>query len=286
MEYMKALIIGLGLIGGSIGLALKNLNSKSNVRFREIKGFDSNKLNAQIALNLGLVDEVVEIHEIINCDVVFICIPLSATANLINSFEIFNFKPDFTIIDLGSAKYFIKKSIKPKLLSHYISVHTMAGTERSGPKAAKKDLFKNRIAIFTDLESAGNFQSNFAKNIFINIGMQIVKMDSRDHDKHVAYISHLPHILSFALAHTVLNQESPENILALIGGGFKDMIRLSNSSSNTWSDIFQLNKEYLLKSIQDFNENIKIIENLIMKEKWEELKDWIKYANNIHSFLQ
>ncbi|RDU64932.1 prephenate dehydrogenase [Helicobacter didelphidarum] len=275
---MQAGIIGLGLIGGSLGLALKEIKM-----FKRILGFDKKSLHQQQALSLGLVDECVSIDEIAECDVIFIAIPLDYVSSLINSFV--NLRTSQTIIDLGSAKSQINSNIDSKIRKNYIGAHPMSGTENSGPKAAQKDLFKNKIIILTDTMESGEFQVAFAKEIFVNLGMQIIKMDSKNHDKHIAYISHLPHILSFSLANTVLAQEKPENILALVGGGFRSMSRIANSSPITWRDIFKHNREYLSFALNDFEIHYQEAKQLILEEKWDELEKWMKKANVLHEFL-
>lgn len=275
---MQAGIIGLGLIGGSLGLALRETKM-----FKRILGYDNNALHEQQALSLGLIDENVSMDEIGQCDVIFIAVPLDFVAKIVNSLE--NLTPTQTIIDLGSTKHTISELVDSKIRKNYVGAHPMSGTEYSGPKAAKHDLFKNKILILTDIEQSGAFQVAFAKEIFVNLGMQIVKMDSASHDKHIAYISHLPHILSFALANTTLTQEEPENILALIGGGFRSMSRLSNSSPITWRDIFKHNKQHLLDSIIDFEKHFYEAKSYIEKDDWESLVQWMQKANQLHNML-
>lgn len=275
---MQAGIIGLGLIGGSLGLALRETKM-----FKRILGFDSKPLHEQQALSLGLIDECVNKTEIAECDVIFIAIPLDFVSPLINDFT--NLSTTQTIIDLGSTKSPINHSIDSKIRKNYVGAHPMSGTEHSGPKAAQKNLFKNKILILTDTQESGEFQVAFAKEIFVSLGMQIIKMDSTSHDKHIAYISHLPHVLSFALANTVLSQEEPENILALIGGGFRSMSRLANSSPITWGDIFKHNRNYLLNALKEFEYHLSYAKTLIMQEDWDNLRKWIMQANTLHDFL-
>lgn len=275
---MQAGIIGLGLIGGSLGLALKEIKM-----FKTIVGFDKIPLHEKQALSLGLVDECVSLAEIAECDVIFIAIPLDFVAPLINTFT--SLRGSQTIIDLGSTKLQIHQQIDSKIRKNYVGAHPMCGTEYSGPKAAKKDLFKHKILVLTDTQESGEFQVAFAKEIFVNLNMQIIKMDSNNHDEHVAYISHLPHILSFALANTVLSQEKPENILALIGGGFRSMSRIANSSPITWRDIFKHNRQYLLHALDNFEQNFSEAKSMIQTENWEELEQWMKKANALHEFL-
>lgn len=275
---MQAGIIGLGLIGGSMGLALRETKM-----FKTILGYDINPLHNQQALSLGLVDECVELKDIQECDVIFLAIPLDGVIDTLEKFD--NISPHTTIIDLGGAKEKIIHSVPKKIRKNFIGAHPMSGTEFFGPKAALKDLFKNKIIILTDLSDSGEFQVAYAREIFISIGMRIVKMDSKEHDWHIALISHLPHIISYALANAVLSQEDPQTILALIGGGFKDMSRISKSSPVMWKDIFKQNKENVLKSLEIFEKEIELGRNLIREEKWEDLKAWMAKANTLQNFM-
>jgi prephenate dehydrogenase len=110
-------------------------------------------------------------------------------------------------------------------------------------------------------------------------------MDAKEHDIHAAYISHMPHAVSYALANSVMKQENPKAILALAGGGFKDMSRIAKSSPNMWIDIFKQNKENLLKSIKHFNEELNMLENFIKEDDWDSTKEWIEKANALHEIL-
>ncbi|PAF53418.1 prephenate dehydrogenase [Helicobacter sp. 13S00482-2] len=275
---MQAGIIGLGLIGGSMGLALRETKM-----FKTILGYDINPLHNQQALSLGLVDECIELKDIQECDVIFLAIPLDGVITTLQTFD--NISPHTTIIDLGGAKEKIALSVPSNIRKNFIGAHPMSGTEFFGPKAALKDLFKNKIIILTDIQDSGEFQVAYAKEIFVSIGMQIIKMDSKEHDWHIALISHLPHIISYALANAVLSQEDPQTILALIGGGFKDMSRISKSSPIMWKDIFKQNKENVLKSLEIFKKEIMLGKKLIEEEKWEDLKAWMAKANTLQNFM-
>jgi len=275
---MQAGIIGLGLIGGSMGLAIRDTKL-----FSRILGFDISPLHSRQALSLGLVDECVEFEGIEECDVIFIATPLESIIEILKRLK--HISPDTTIIDVGGAKEKILKNIPKNIRKNFIAAHPMSGTENFGPTAAHKGLFFNKIVVLSDLEHSGEHQVALAKHIFIQIGMRIIKMNATEHDKHVAFISHLPHIISFALANTVLSQEEPQDILALIGGGFRDMIRIAKSSPIMWRDVFMHNKENLLESIEVFRKETIKAEGLIKDERWEELVEWIKKANSLHNFL-
>ena len=275
---MQVGIIGLGLMGGSLGLALK----KSRF-FKRILGYDNNPMHLQQALSLGLIDEGAELKEIKECDVIFLATPVQSIIDMISHLE--DVPPNCCIIDLGSVKEKILKNIPQALRKNFVGAHPMCGTELNGPRAAVENLYENKIVILTDLEESGEFQTAIAKEVFISIGMQIIKLDSRSHDCHIALISHLPHIISFALANTVLTEEKKEMILALVGGGFRDMSRISKSSPLLWRDIFKQNKDNLLDALKKFNAELEYAQNLIMSEKWQELEEWLRKANILQSFL-
>ncbi len=275
---MQAGIVGLGLMGGSMGLALKELSM-----FKSIVGYDINALHLQQALNLGLVDEGVDFEEILQCDVIFLAIPLEAMIEVIAKLK--GVSKHCMIVDLGGAKQKVLASIPKEMRKNFIAAHPMCGTEFYGPKAALKGLYRNKIVIFSDLENSGEFQRALAKEIFIGIGMQIIKLDSKSHDRHIALISHLPHIISFALANTVLSQEKKEMILALVGGGFRDMSRISKSSPIMWRDVFKHNRDYVLEALEIFENELAKAREMLYKEEYEALEVWMGYANQLQNFV-
>ena len=275
---MQAGIIGLGLIGGSLGLALKEIGM-----LKRIVGLDSNEIHLQQALSLGLVDEGVDLDEIKLCDVIFLATPVEAILEILP--QLVGVAPHTTIIDLGSTKHLISQSIPKEIRKNFVCAHPMSGTENFGPKAAFKELLPHHIIVLTDLEQSGEFQAAMAKEIFIALKMNIIKMDSKSHDNHAAFISHLPHIISYALANTVLSQQNPKDILALAGGGFKSMVRIAKSSPKMWSDVSKQNKQELLKSFEAFQKELDFAINLIQNDKWKELEEWMAKANSLYAIF-
>lgn len=288
---MKVGIIGLGLMGGSMGLALKGLrertdiDSDTHIKISRIWGYDSNALHLQQALNLGLVDEGVSLESIWQCDVVFLAVPVGGIIALLNGIKQGQINKNITIIDVGGAKCEVLKAVPKWLRTHFIGAHPMCGTEFFGPKAAIEGLYSNNIVILTDLEQSGAVQVEMAKDIFIGIGMKILQMSAKEHDKHVALISHMPHILSYALANATLAQENPQMILALVGGGFRSMSRISKSSPLMWRDIFKHNKDNVLAAMEHFEAAFKEAKALIEQEKWDELEAFMANANSLQKFL-
>lgn len=271
-------IIGLGLIGGSLGLELREFDF-----IDKVIGYDRNEKHKKEALELNIVDEVVSFEEIKSSDVIFLAIPVEGIIKTLKNLT--DIKPNTTIIDLGSTKEKIVESVPKKIRKNFVAAHPMAGTEKFGPKAAFKGLFKDKIVVLCNIEDSGEKQKEVAQKIFKSLQMKIVYMDAKEHDRHAAFISHLPHAISYALANSVLKQENPENILILAAGGFRDMSRLAKSSPNMWTDIFKQNRENLLESLDVFKKELKYAKKLIEQEKWEELKAWMEKATTLHDIL-
>ena len=161
----------------------------------------------------------------------------------------------------------------------------MTGTENFGPKAAIEALYKDKTMVICDIEKSGEYQKEVAMNLFRDIEAEIVFMNAKEHDRHAAFISHMPHAVSYAIANSVMKQEDPRSILALAGGGFASMSRIAKSSPNMWEDIFRQNRENLLESISTFNSEMQLCQRLIEDEKWEELHQWMSDANGLHEIL-
>ena len=272
-------IIGLGLMGGSLSKAVKRYGIASKVY-----GFTNSEKNKNDILQLNLVDELVDLETLKKVsDVIILAIPVDAIIGMFPNF--LDIDENTTIIDMGSTKEYIVKSIPKEIRKNFIAAHPMTGTEKSGPKAAIDDLYEGKSVVFCDLEDNANLHVNRAFKIFQAIGMRIVVMDSEQHDVHACYMSHLPHILSFSLANTVMNNEDPKSIIALAAGGFKDMSRIAKSSPRMWGDIFKQNKKNLLASIDLFENQLQNAKKMVEEDNYEDLEKWMKKANTLHEIL-
>ena len=272
--------IGLGLMGGSLSIALKETQNPYY-----FLGLDHNKTHCDEALNLGLVDEIVtDLSDLSECSIIFLSIPVDGIIAISKQFT--NLHPACTIIDLGSTKEKISQSIPVDVRANFVTAHPMTGTEKFGPTAAIEKLYKDKVVVLCDMEKSGQHQQEVAKTIFKNLDMKLVYMDSKEHDRHAAYISHMPHALSFALANSVMKQEAKESILTLAGGGFKDMSRIAKSSPNMWEDIFRQNKDNLLEAIYTFESELKKCRKMVENEEWETLNTWMSEANGLHEILK
>ena len=279
MTTTKIGIIGLGLMGGSLSIALQ----KTSNNFHFI-GLDHNKSHCIEALSLGLVDEVVQtLDEISHCDIIFLTIPVDGIIAI--SKEIQGLDKRCTVIDLGSTKEKISQSIPKEIRANFVTAHPMTGTEKFGPSAAVSDLYIDKVVVLCDIEKSGIHQQEVAKDLFLDIGMTLVYMDAEEHDRHAAFISHMPHALSYSLANSVMKQEASESIIALAGGGFKDMSRIAKSSPNMWEDIFRQNKTNLLEAIDVFQLELEKCQKMVENEEWDRLNTWMKDANKLHDIL-
>ena len=275
---MKIGIVGLGLMGGSFGKAIRKYNLA-----REILGYDHNIQHQKDALSLNLVDKIIDIDELILCDIIVLCIPVDAIVSFLPS--LINCSSKTTIIDFGSTKEFIVKSIPKEIKANFVPAHPMTGTEKFGPSAAIDGLYENKTMVLCDLDKCDILHKNRVINIFEKLQMNLVFMDSKEHDVHACYMSHLPHAISFALGNIVMNHENPKDIISLAAGGFKDMSRIAKSSPEMWTDIFRQNRSNMLKSIDLYEKQISLIKKMIKEEDYEEMKRWMSKANTLHDIL-
>ncbi|MGJ0376439.1 prephenate dehydrogenase [Aliarcobacter cryaerophilus] len=272
-------IIGLGLMGGSLAKAVKRYGIS-----KKVYGFTNSEKNKKEIEELGLVDELVDLETLKKVsDVIILSIPVDAIISMFPNFLDIDDKT--TIIDMGSTKEYIVKNIPTKIRKNFVAAHPMTGTEKNGPKAAIDNLYEGKTVVLCDLEDNANIHVNKAFKIFQEIGMRIVVMNSHEHDVNACYISHLPHLISFSLANTVMSHQNPKEIIALAAGGFKDMSRIAKSSPRMWGDIFKQNRENMLESIKSFEDQMNEAKKMIEEERYEDLENWMKKANSLHEIL-
>ena len=274
-------IIGLGLMGGSFALACKN-----NYHFEKILGVDHNEEHKKTALELNIVDDIIEFEDLIQCDVIVIAVPICAIICILNDLSKLNLKENVTIIDFGSTKKEIIEKCPTSIRPNFVPSHPMAGTEYSGPKAAIPDLYENKVMVVCDIVDTNNYQLDLALDIYTNLKMNIRIMEADEHDRHAAFISHMPHVVSYSLANSVLKQEDNEHIVALAAGGFRSMARLAKSHPAMWKDIFESNEENLLDAIEAFQRELKTAKKLIKKKKYNKLYKWMEKGNALHNILK
>lgn len=275
-------IIGIGLIGGSFALSLRE--KYPNIHFI---GVDKSVVNQKLALAKGIVDEITTLEDAIERAELNI---LSAPVDVIQTLlpQILDNIPDGrTVVDMGSTKELICETVdQHPNRPQYVAVHPMAGTENSGPSAAFKELLQDKNVIICDKNKSHPDSVLLIESFLRDAGMKIHYMEPVDHDLHLAYVSHLSHISSFALGLTVLAKEKDEKaIFAMASTGFSSTVRLAKSSPQMWAPIFDQNKKNVSKALGDYIQLLKRFKNAIDQEETDHSLELMKKANDIGRVL-
>jgi len=282
MKRKKIAIIGVGLIGGSLAIQLheKKLSSK-------LIGVDANEEHAKKALELELVDETLSLDEAIQqADVIVLAVPVDTMVSLLP--RILNKIDNQVVLDLGSTKSQLIEAIKnhPKR-GRYVATHPMWGTEYSGPQAAVRGAYENKAVIICNAEESDADALEWVKHMYKKIGMHLLEMEAKAHDLHAAYVSHISHITSFALANTVLEKEKEEQaIFELASAGFESTVRLAKSNPAMWVPIFMQNKENVLDVLKEHIAQLSRFKESLEKEDNEYLMRLIEEANKIRRIIK
>ena len=279
---MNVTIIGLGLIGGSVGSRILETAWAS-----EVVGVDDKPVNLHKAAELGLISDTSDFNDAIKvADLVVMAIPVDKIADLLP--EVLDaIKPGAVVVDMGSTKGSICESVEHHAnRSAFVASHPIAGTENSGPSAAFASLFDNKTGILCDVNKSTDHAVRLVKDLYRILGMRVIEMDSHAHDMHIAYVSHLSHISSFVLGQTVLEiEQDQKSIFDMAGSGFASTVRLAKSSPEMWASIFSENKEHISKSLDFYINNLLAFKSFIDENKKAELYDTMKRTNEIRRVL-
>ena len=242
MSRTRVAILGLGLIGGSLGLALRQVGSEQV----EVTGFARRAITGELALQMGAVDKLADTPQaaVQDADFVFLCTPVLQMLPMAET-VLPAMKPGAVLTDVGSTKgWFVKKirSLLPQHI-HYIGGHPMAGRERSGMEAAQADLFRDKWFIFTPLPDTPPDLMQRLRQLIQLTGAKTAELDERTHDQVTAVISHVPHVVAAGLVQLLRKQSDPALTARFIGGGFRDTTRIASSDADMWADICMTNGE-------------------------------------------
>lgn len=279
---MKIAIIGIGLIGGSVAIRLRETKFVD-----KIIGVDKNEANQKKALQLNLVDEIMTLEEAISAaKVIILTTPVDAIMKLAPF--ILDKIDDQVLIDMGSTKINILQHIAdhPKR-GRYVAAHPMAGTEYSGPESAVANLFKDKNMVYVEAFKSDEDAFDLADAITDQLEMKSLFMTAEEHDMHTAYVSHISHLTSFALALTVLEKEKSQGrIFELAGSGFESTVRLAKSSPDMWTPIFKQNRENVLEVLEEHIKQLQKLHDKINEEDYEGLHKLIKKSNKIKRIIK
>ena len=267
-------IIGLGLMGGSVAKALKNKNPDIS-----ISAFDHNNSALDLALDVGIIDKKISTLEEINqltsdqVDIIIIAVPV------IESLKVFDainglFNSEITITDTASAKLLISNHLEENYSSptNIILSHPMAGSHNTGVGYADEAMFSNKKVLITELLNPKDHCMKLVTNLWEGLGAAVFKIDPVRHDEIMSYASHLPHVISYAVLNSIM-KNSNKDITTFSAGGLKDFVRIAGSDPKMWTDIFLSNKESILKAIGAYKDSLDEIKELVESENEKELQD-------------
>ena len=283
-------IIGLGLIGGSMAIDLKRKGYAS-----QILGVEKDPVNASAAERIGLVDSVVDIAECVRqSDVIIVSVPVGAALRVVP--QVLDIMAelypeggcDKVLMDVCSTKESLAQAVKyHPMRKCYVASHPMSGTEYSGPWAALPGLFDGRASIICDFSESSPVAVRTVEEIYDVLNMRIVHMNSSSHDVHTAYVSHFSHVISFALALTVLEKEKDEkHIFDLASGGFSSTVRLAKSSADMWTPILLQNRENVLRVMDTYTCKLEAFRKAIDQADEDALRELIQDANRIKRIIR
>lgn len=276
-------IIGVGLISGSFALAMKDKGFT-----KKIIGVSRTAASIEKAKFLGIIDEALPLEEAVaQSDLIYVAIPVDATLPMME--KIMNLvKGNQIVADAGSTKAVLCQALaNHPNRKHFVATHPMWGTEYSGPEAAVRGAFEGRACVICEKEKSDPAAVEIIENIYRALGMNINYMDAQSHDVHAAYISHISHITSFALANTVLEKEKEEDaIFALAGGGFESTVRLAKSNPGMWAPIFMQNRENVLDVLNEHISQLRKFKASLEKENLTYLTELMENANKIRRIIK
>ncbi|HVZ55275.1 MAG TPA: prephenate dehydrogenase [Chitinophagaceae bacterium] len=281
--FNKVTIVGVGLISGSFALALKERKLA-----RHVIGVSRTEASLKKALDLGLIDEALPLEEAVpQSDLVYVAIPVDVTPGMVR--RILDLAGSGQIVaDAGSTKHALCEALAdhPRR-GRFVATHPMWGTEYSGPEAAVREAFAGRACVICEKERSDPDAVETLEDVYRQLGMHIVYMDPSSHDMHAAYVSHISHITSFALANTVLEKEREEDtIFELAGGGFESTVRLAKSNPAMWAPIFMQNRENVLDVLNEHISQLRKFKACLEKENYQYLYELMEQANKIRRIIQ
>ena len=280
MMFEKVALIGCGLMGGSFALAARRAGWAPH-----IVGYSASESSRQKALSMGVIDQAMDsiAHAVAEADLVLLAVPVKATEACFHAIAP-ALKPDALLMDVGSTKSDIVAAALRTLgnkLACFVPVHPIAGKEVAGVEHSDADLYKDRALIVTPMASSGATQVQLAKQVWHSLGSYITELTPAAHDAAFAAVSHLPHVLSYALIRGIFQQHNGPDLIALGGPGFRDFSRIAASDPVVWRDILTTNREQVLLQISHFKDALHDFEKAIHANEPKALEDMIRQASDL-----
>ena len=277
-KFSNILIVGLGMMGGSLCKSIKQ-----NKLSKKISAFDTDQEALSYALKNRIINyKVTDLGKMKHPDLVIICTPLSSYHSVVKKL-LLTIKRSTLVTDIGSSKGDVHRTIT-KLFHDsnktFLSSHPMVGSEKSGVKFTKKDMYKNKVVFILDKSSASRASYLKLKNFWEAIGSITHEIDSKTHDLLMSQTSHVAHLMSYIFVKSLPQSIINENLPLLLGGGIKEHIRLSKSNPQMWTDIFLNNKNNIIKTLTRIQKNTAIIKSMIQSSNKTEIKSLLKNTYN------
>jgi len=273
-------IIGVGLIGGSLALALKKRGLVNKVI-----GYGRNEERLRSALELGIIDEfTTSLKESSSAELIVLSTPLGVFEKIVAELALV-LKKGTVLIDVGSVKEWVVNKIEKILPEgvHFVGTHPIAGSDKTGFENARADLFEGAKVVITPTENTDKSAIERVSELWRKVGASVEFMSAREHDRVYALMSHLPHLISFCMVNTVA--EIDKNLINYAGSGFRSFTRIAKSSPELWGDIFIMNSENILKCLNVFSEKIEEMKELILDKNLEKLKESIQHAKKLREVI-
>lgn len=284
-KLKKIVIFGVGLIGGSLALALRRA-----AVVERIVGVGRSPDNLNRALGLGIIDEATwdVAAALQGADLALIAVPVAQAGKVMAGIEP-HLGPDTVVTDTGSTKQdvlAVARACLPKHLSRFVPAHPIAGAEQSGVGAASADLYLNRNVVITPLPQTDARAVQLVTEMWQAAGARVSRMTPQRHDEVLATISHLPHVLAYALMDEVANRPDAEELMFYAGTGFRDFTRIAGSLPEMWRDICLANRETLLKQMQAYEAQLAKIRKLLAEGDGPALERLFANARNARNLIQ
>lgn len=265
-------IIGVGLIGGSIGLAVRTRGVA-----RRVLGIGRNLRDAAEALAHGAIDEPAEMSAVTDADLIVSCAPVDAIASTIRE-ALCHAKPSAVFTDAGSTKGLIVASLAN--LPRFVGGHPMAGSEKCGPAAARANLFDQRLVVLTPTVATDPDAVQLVRRFWQSLGASVCEIDAAAHDRIVAFTSHLPHVLASGLAGSLADAERP-----FTAAGFLGLTRVAASDARLWSAILEQNRPAVLTAIDRFAESLDELRSALAAGDRERIEEFLHRAKRVRDAL-
>lgn len=277
VRWRKITLIGVGLLGGSLGLALKR-----RALIQQVEGYVRREASIADCLRAGVVDRAsCDLRQAVEgADVIVFCTPV-AQMKLLARAMVPHLKRGVIVTDVGSVKGVLVRELEPicaEAGAHFIGSHPMAGSEKVGVAAARSDLYERAICAITPTEATPPAVIEGIEYLWKSVGCRILRLTPEAHDELVSRSSHLPHLLACALADYVLDPAQPAEQGMLCAGGFRDTTRVASGSPEMWRDIMTGNREYIRRSVEEYLARLASVRDLVANGTPEELEAFFKQA--------